>query len=97
MRGKRDVMDKVSSPSSKRGLLISEDLPIPLYPNIPSSSENNLREERVTKILPNCLSHIICGLVRLNSPRNPKIVPNPLAKIASKEKVCPILVLCKVA
>ena len=50
MRQKRNVMDKVPSPSSKRRLLISEDLPIPLCPNIPSSSEDNLSEERMTEI-----------------------------------------------
>ena len=97
MRQKRNVMDKVPCPSSKRRFLFSEDLPIPLCPNIPSSSEDNLSEERMTEIPPNCLSHLICGLVRLNGPRNPKIVPNPLAKIASKEKMSPILMLCKVA
>ena len=53
MRQKRNVMDKVPSPSSKRRLLISEDLPVPLCPNIPSSSEDNLSEERMTKIPPN--------------------------------------------
>ena len=87
MRQKRDVMDKVPSPSSKRRLLISEDLPIPLCPNIPSSSEDNLSEERMTEIPPNCLSHLICGLVRLNRPRNPKVIPNPLTKVASKEEI----------
>ena len=97
MRQKRNVMDKVPSPSSKRRLLISEDLPIPLCPDIPRSNEDHLSEERMTEIPPNCLSHLICGLVRLNGPTNPKIVPNPLAKIASKEKMSPILMLCKVA
>ena len=90
-------MNKIPLPGSEGRQLISENPPIPLCPNIPSSSENNLKEERVTKILPNCLSHIICGLVWLDSPRNPKIVPNPLAKVASKEEVSLILMLCKIA
>ena len=97
MRKKRDVMNEISSASSECWLFISENLPIPLYPNVPGSSEYNLREKRETKILPNCLCHFICGLVRLNCPRNPKIVPNPLAIVASKEKMSPILMLCKVA
>ena len=53
MRQKRNVMDKVPPPSSKRSLLISEYLPIPLCPNIPRSSEDKLSEEGMAKIPPN--------------------------------------------
>src|SRR3954469_10605649 len=89
-------MNEVPSPSTKRRLLIPKYLPIPLCPNIPCSGENHLREERVSKILPSCLSQIICGLVWLWRPRYPKVVPDPVAVVASEEKMSPILMMSKI-
>ena len=84
-------MYEISPPRNEGRSLISKDFPIPLCPNIPSSSKNHLSEERMTKIPPSRKSHLICTLVWLSDPGNPKVIPNPLAEVASKEKVCTIL------
>ena len=84
-------MYEIPPPSNEGRSLISKDFPIPLCPDIPSSSENHLSEERMTKIPPSSKSQLICSLVWLSIPRNPKVIPNPLAEVASEEKVCTIL------
>ena len=86
-------MKKISPPGSERRQLISENLPVSLCPNIPSSSKNHLSEERMTKIPPSSKSQLICSLVWLSIPRNPKVIPNPLAEVAGKEKVG-IILMC---
>ena len=90
-------MYEVPPPRNEGRSLISKDFPIPLSPYVPSSSENHISEERITKIPPSSKSHLICALVRLGNPRDPKVIPNPLAEVASKEKMGPIPMLCKVA
>ena len=84
-------MYEIPPPRNEGRSLIPKDFPIPLCPDIPSNSKNHLSEERMTKIPPSRKSHLICVLVRLDNPRNPKVIPNPLAEVASKEKMCTIL------
>ena len=90
-------MYEVPPPRNEGRSLISKDFPILLSPDVPSSSKHHLCEERITKIPPRSKSHVICILVALSIPRNPKVIPNPLAKVASKEKMCTILMCSKEA
>ena len=83
-------MYEIHPPRDEGRSLISKDLPIPLCPDIPCSSKDHLCEERITKIPLSRKSHLICSLVWLNNPRNPKVVSNPLTEVASKEEMRPV-------
>jgi hypothetical protein len=82
-------MDKAASPSTKRWSFIPENLAIPQSPDVPSNSEDQLSEERPIKVLPSHICHLEGRLVGLSCPRNPKIIPDTLAKVANKEKMQP--------
>ena len=84
-------MYEIPPPRNEGRSLIPKDFPIPLCPDIPSSSKNHLSEERMAKIPPSSKSQLICSLVWLSTPRNPKVISNPLAEVASKEEMCTIL------
>ena len=74
-------MNEIMSPGTEGNSFIPKNLSIPNYPNVPSSSEDNLSEKREAKIPHGVSSQLISAQVRPLCPIDPKIVPDPLTEI----------------
>jgi len=80
-------MNEIVSPGTEGNSFIPKNLSIPNYPNVPSSSEDNLHEKREAKVPHGANSQLVSAQVRPLSPIDPKIVLDPLIEITGEKQV----------
>ena len=83
MAKQSQIMDEFSSPLCKGMSFMLKDLPIPDCPNVPTSCNEDVHEERIAKSFPscnNCHENIIAM-----APVNLQIRPNSPANAAAKK------------